>query len=183
MLAVVVILLVLALAAVAVGMARVNVRLVAGGCAVAGAIWLGCGWLIENDDASYRVVTLRLRAIDAATGAIVQNVAASAQASVEGSEPVVYGLPSSLVGPTESGNGEFLLVSIIVEVRLSGSLIDRMRDPAANAKLADQTVEFNAAGYRPLRRSLSQLLPPGWPNASLPDRPIELHFDREPAEK
>lgn len=181
MLAVAVILLCLAVAAVAVGIARVNVRLVGGGCAVAGAIWLGCGWLTENEEADsiYQVVTLRLRAIDAATGAAVANIAANAHASAEGSEPVSYRLPASVVGPAGPDNGEILLVSIIVEVRLSGSLVDRMRDPAAHAELIDQTIEFNAAGYRPLRRTLSQLLPAGWPYAKLTDAPIEVELERE----
>lgn len=179
MLAVAVILLFLAVAAAAVGMARVNVPLIAGGGAVAGAIWLGCGWLIENNDSTYRVVTLRLRAIDAASGAAVPSVATSARVEDEGSEPAAYRLPWSIIGPPAPGKPEILLVSIVVEARLSGSLIDRMRDPSAHTELVDQTIELNGAGYRPLRRTLSQLLPKGWPYAALPESPIEVLLERE----
>jgi hypothetical protein len=182
MLALAVILLCVAVAGVAAGIARVDVRLVAGGCAVAGAIWLGCGWLSENDESSFRVVTLRLHVTGAATGEALPEVAVSARASEEGSEPVFYRLPSSIVGRSGLENGEILLVSIIAEVRLVGSLVDRLRDPPANAALVDQEIEFTADGYQPLRRSLSQLLPEGWPYAKMPQTPVEVMLEREPRE-
>lgn len=177
MLAVAFLLLLVAGAVVVVGIARVNVWLVAAGAAAAVTIWLACGWLNENAEPFLRVVTLRVRAVDAASGAAVPSLVVSTVAKDDRSEATVYRLPSSV--DRSSGNGPIVLVSMIAEGELNGSLVDRLRNPAAHAKLVDQPLEFAAPGYKPQHRQLSQLLPDGWPHVRRPAASITIELDRE----
>lgn len=146
---------------VAFGVWKLDMRLLAAGAVIAGFSWLSVAFTTPDEWASRQFVTLRLRPVDAIRREMISS------AVVNGIEPTEAGpatcrLPVRLeAGPDE--NVQALAVSLVVEMRLHGSLLEQYREPAAHTHVIEQILEVRAPGYRPWRGTLTKLLPRGWP--------------------
>ncbi|HWB11084.1 MAG TPA: hypothetical protein VG826_17785 [Pirellulales bacterium] len=157
------------------GVWKLDMRLLAAGALLAGLVWFGLGCTNTDEWTSHEVVTLRLRPVDATSGEMVADAVIK---SVDRSQPGTWAsfrLPAGRDAPPD-GSAAFLAVSLVVELRVQGSLVEQYHEPAICTEVTDEVLQITAPGYRPWRGTLLQLLPKGWPIASLDNSPIVIEL-------
>jgi hypothetical protein len=160
------------------GVWKLDVRLLAGGAVLAGALWLGLGCTNPDEWLSHEVVTLRLRPVDAVSGEMVADAVVNA-GEPPGRERSAAGRLPARPDARPDGSAAALAVSLVVELRVKGSLVEQYQQPAACSEATDQLLEITAPGYRPWRGRLARLLPEGWPIARPAEAPILIELRPE----
>jgi hypothetical protein len=159
---------VVAVAILVYGIAKFDVRPIVAAGMLAGTAWMVAAWSnsLEGPYERLTLLTLRVRIIDARTGKPIHGATVNVVGEDASGSPKSYPVPTAVDRVADGPNSELVRLSLIAEQRIGGSLVDRCCRPETDVELVDQRLEIVAAGYRPWRGSLMELLPEGWPSTA-----------------
>lgn len=138
---------------------KLEVRPLLMGGVLAAAAWMIAGCVSRPQEPYQRqvLVMLRLRPVERASGEGVPGVNVAAIAPDDAGEDVFWRLPVTV----DAADKSVVRVAVIVEEEISGSPWEQFWRAAQCVRVLDQQLVITAAGYRPWRGRLTELLPQG----------------------
>lgn len=138
---------------------KLDVRPLWMGGVLAAAAWMFAGSVSRPQEPYQRqgLVTLRLRPVDEATGEGVPEISAAAIAPDDAGEDVFWRLPVAV----DAADKSVVRVAVIVQEEINGSPWEQFWRAAQCVRVLDQQLMITAAGHRPWRGRLMELLPEG----------------------
>jgi hypothetical protein len=170
---------VVAVSLVVFGVWKLDVRFLAAGVMLAGLVWVWVACSSADESIRHELLMLHLRPVDATTGETVAGAVVEAIESPESAPRQIYRLPATTGRSSEEKAPTDLAVLLVVELHLTGSLVEQRRQPQAHIEAVEQRLQITAPRYRPWNGTLTELLPSGWPTTPLSDMPITVELRRD----
>jgi hypothetical protein len=172
---------VIAVSLVAFGVWKLDIRLFGAGATLAGLTWLCVSWSSPIEWTGHELITLRVRPVDSATGESVAGAVFEQTETTVATGRSAHRLPTKIQDEKdpEGDVASVVVMSLAVEVHVTGSLHEQRQQPQAHVEVVNQRLQITAPRYRPWRGGVKELLPRGWPATISPDKSITIRLERE----